>query len=297
MELLMELFFTASLSLVLAFLFAKLVSMSSVGENEHKEEITKEDNRLMNQGLESVDKQVEESDKIVDDDEEEEELVYESGDVPLIEVGYIKKVKKNRLKEVKQIHEKEKDCDVSVKDEVIEHEVNKRWEYEENEEMFSEDDDWEGIEKSDVAKLFGAASRFVNCSDNVEELSKLGNDVLMKLYGLHKVAMEGPCRESPPLALKVSARTKWNAWQRLGNMTPEVAMEEYVNLLSGGIPGWMGENPEGTHEDDKSNVDPDAGGSRIEDHESLSIRHLSSFQNERKPGFQSLGEGSDANSL
>nr|CAD1830474.1 unnamed protein product [Ananas comosus var. bracteatus] len=62
----------------------------------------------------------------------------------------------------------------------------------------------------------------------------------MKLYGLYKVATEGPCYEPQPMALKLSARTKWNAWQSLGNMNPEVAMEQYVALLSGNIPEWAG---------------------------------------------------------
>jgi len=30
-----------------------------------------------------------------------------------------------------------------------------------------------------------------------------------------------------------------NAWQRLGNMTPEVAMEQYITLLSRRIPELM----------------------------------------------------------
>lgn len=33
-----------------------------------------------------------------------------------------------------------------------------------------------------------------------------------------------------------------NAWQRLGNMNPEEAMEQYVKLLSERVPGWMEEH-------------------------------------------------------
>ena len=35
-----------------------------------------------------------------------------------------------------------------------------------------------------------------------------------------------------------------HAWQQLGNMNPEVAMEQYINLLSDSIPGWTAESPE-----------------------------------------------------
>jgi hypothetical protein len=70
-----------------------------------------------------------------------------------------------------------------------------------------EDDwEWEGVERSEVEKMFMEATEFVaekgyigNCDDDLE----------MELYGLHKVAMEGPCRESQPMALKLSARAKW----------------------------------------------------------------------------------------
>jgi hypothetical protein len=76
------------------------------------------------------------------------------------------------------------------------------------EEKVDDEDDWEweGVERSEVEKMFMEATEFVaekgyigNCDDDLE----------MELYGLHKVAMEGPCRESQPMALKLSARAKW----------------------------------------------------------------------------------------
>jgi len=74
------------------------------------------------------------------------------------------------------------------------------------EEKSDEEWEWEGIERSEVEKLFMAATEYVgdkgyigNCDDDLE----------MELYGLHKVAMEGPCRESQPMALKLAARAKW----------------------------------------------------------------------------------------
>ncbi|KAF8410178.1 hypothetical protein HHK36_002700 [Tetracentron sinense] len=41
-----------------------------------------------------------------------------------------------------------------------------------------------------------------------------------------------------------------NAWERLGNMSLEVAMEHYIALLSDSVPGWMGENPGGDSKQD-----------------------------------------------
>jgi acyl-CoA-binding protein len=106
----------------------------------------------------------------------------------------------------------------------------------ENKVPFDEDEDWEGIEKSKLHKVFGDATVFVESESNVD---RIGSDLKLQLCALHKVATEGPCHESQPMALKVSARAKWNAWKNLGNMSPEEAMEQYINLLSKNIHGWM----------------------------------------------------------
>ncbi|KAK3017808.1 hypothetical protein RJ639_003665, partial [Escallonia herrerae] len=107
------------------------------------------------------------------------------------------------------------------------------------EELF---DDWEGIERTDLEKYFGAAVVFMGSKSNEDRVLSIGSDVKMQFYGLHKVATEGPCREPLPMALKISARAKWFAWKQLGNMSPEAAMEQYINLLSRSIPEWMGDD-------------------------------------------------------
>ncbi|CAH9069226.1 unnamed protein product [Cuscuta europaea] len=60
----------------------------------------------------------------------------------------------------------------------------------------------------------------------------------MQLYGLHKVATEGPCCTPQPMAFKLSARAKWNAWQKLGDISQDEAMEQYIALLSRSITDW-----------------------------------------------------------
>ncbi|KAK6116260.1 hypothetical protein DH2020_049982 [Rehmannia glutinosa] len=107
-----------------------------------------------------------------------------------------------------------------------------------------DDDDWEGIERSELEKVFAEAVNYLEYGGKGKEkeddqLAKLSSDVQMELYGLHKVAVEGPCHEPQPMALKVSARAKWNAWQRLGSMSEEAAMEQYIKVLSHSVPNWM----------------------------------------------------------
>ncbi|XP_024993012.1 acyl-CoA-binding domain-containing protein 3-like isoform X2 [Cynara cardunculus var. scolymus] len=104
-------------------------------------------------------------------------------------------------------------------------------------------DDWEGVERSDLEKVFAMAADYGKMDDN---LGNLASDIQMQLYGLHKVATEGPCYEPQPMALKVFARAKWNAWQKLGNMNPDVAMEQYVTLLSEKVPEWSHSRSVGT---------------------------------------------------
>ncbi|KAJ4913049.1 Acyl-CoA-binding domain-containing protein 3 [Raphanus sativus] len=108
---------------------------------------------------------------------------------------------------------------------------------EEQEEELSieeDDDDWEGIERSELEKAFVAASNLLEESEKGEQI---GAEVKMELYGLHKIATEGSCRETQPMALMLSSRAKWNAWQKLGNMSQEDAMEQYLQLISKEIPG------------------------------------------------------------
>ncbi|KAK9097214.1 hypothetical protein Sjap_022711 [Stephania japonica] len=64
----------------------------------------------------------------------------------------------------------------------------------------------------------------------------------------------------------VAARAKWNAWQKLGNMSPEVAMEQYISILSEGIPEWEGEKSDKDCVPDKINASPEIGESGTQVH-------------------------------
>ncbi|KAG2263288.1 hypothetical protein Bca52824_070367 [Brassica carinata] len=120
--------------------------------------------------------------------------------------------------------------------------LNPEEENEEQEELTIEDDDddWEGIERSELEKAFMAASNLLEESGKGEEI---GAEAKMELYGLHKIATEGSCREAQPMAVLVSARAKC-AYLVLGMpgktyMSQEEAMEQYLALVSKEIPGFM----------------------------------------------------------
>ncbi|KAH1204014.1 Acyl-CoA-binding domain-containing protein 5 [Glycine max] len=54
-----------------------------------------------------------------------------------------------------------------------------------------------------------------------------------------------------------------NAWQKLGNMNPEVAMEQYISLLSDKFPGWIKDTSAGMSEHETTR--PEVSGSDASD--------------------------------
>ncbi|KAL8200546.1 hypothetical protein R6Q57_011885 [Mikania cordata] len=102
------------------------------------------------------------------------------------------------------------------------------------------DDDWQGIETTELEKSFGAAVAFMDSKSSDDCVKLIDNEVKIRLYGLQQVAIEGSCYEPQPMALRVSARANWNSWKRLENLGREDAMEQYIALLSQHIPDWKG---------------------------------------------------------
>ncbi|KAG2701414.1 hypothetical protein I3843_06G039900 [Carya illinoinensis] len=102
-----------------------------------------------------------------------------------------------------------------------------------------DDDDWEGVESTELDEAFSAATAFVAAAAADRLSEKVSNDVQLSLYGLYKIATEGPCSTPQPSALKITARAKWQAWQKLGAMPPEEAMQKYIDLVTELYPSWL----------------------------------------------------------
>ncbi|CAI9086931.1 OLC1v1020867C1 [Oldenlandia corymbosa var. corymbosa] len=102
------------------------------------------------------------------------------------------------------------------------------------------DSDWEGVESTELDEAFSAATAFVAATAADRSSAKVSNDVQLQLYGLYKIATEGPCSSPQPSALKMTARAKWQAWQKLGAMPPEEAMEKYIDIVTELYPSWIG---------------------------------------------------------
>ncbi|PON91087.1 Acyl-CoA-binding protein, ACBP [Trema orientale] len=152
-----------------------------------------------------------------------------------------------------------------------------------------DDDDWEGIERNELEKDFAAAVKFVEsrAEDGGGRLAEAGRDVHMELYGLRKVVMEGPCHEAQPLALDLAAQAKWNSWQRLGNLSPEMAMEQYITILSDKVPGWMEDHFAG---EDKQKSSKEEMPNTVAADFSTLLHHPQSSTNERERELESGAE-------
>ncbi|WVZ87727.1 hypothetical protein U9M48_034322 [Paspalum notatum var. saurae] len=98
------------------------------------------------------------------------------------------------------------------------------------------DSDWEGVESTELDEEFSAASAFVAAS--AASGTSVPEEAQLRLYGLYKIATEGPCTAPQPSALKLKARAKWNAWHKLGAMPTEEAMQEYITIVHELFPNW-----------------------------------------------------------
>ncbi|KAL5994480.1 hypothetical protein ACLOJK_024532 [Asimina triloba] len=72
-----------------------------------------------------------------------------------------------------------------------------------------DDDDWEGVESTELDEKFSAATAFVAATAADRRSQKVPNELRLQLYGLYKIATEGPCSTPQPSAIKISARAKW----------------------------------------------------------------------------------------
>lgn len=119
--------------------------------------------------------------------------------------------------------------------------------------LAEDDDDWEGIESTELDEMFSAATAFVAATAADRNSTKVSNEVQLQLYGFYKIATEGPCIAPQPSAIKVTARSKWNAWQKLGAMPPEEAMQKYIETVEEVFPSWSsGLAMKNKHEDASS---------------------------------------------
>lgn len=210
MELVQDLVLTALIALLFSYLIAKLVSFAMSGAGDSASA--------------SASASVVEDLKDVDDDVIMEELQFGAKmNVGILENQHrVESVQQETVEKVDQFEEvvgpREDDLveetvteSAPLSDNVIvqSEESNVVGKESEAGVASDDDDDWEGIERSELENVFATAVKFVEVSESGNKKDDALSDVQMELYALHKIATEGPCRDPQPMPLMLSARSKW----------------------------------------------------------------------------------------
>jgi diazepam-binding inhibitor (GABA receptor modulating acyl-CoA-binding protein) len=75
------------------------------------------------------------------------------------------------------------------------------------------------------------AQQFAEAQARIKQVSSLGNDVLLELYGLYKQATAGDASGNRPGMLDVRGRAKYDAWASRKGMTGDAAMTSYIAVV------------------------------------------------------------------
>ncbi|KAL1517256.1 hypothetical protein ABEB36_001043 [Hypothenemus hampei] len=82
------------------------------------------------------------------------------------------------------------------------------------------------------AELDEDSKEFNKCIRHVQSIAAtLDNEVLLKLYGLYKQSIEGPCKAPKPSWYDLKGKSKWESWKSLGDMDQLMAKRQYVQLV------------------------------------------------------------------
>lgn len=99
----------------------------------------------------------------------------------------------------------------------------------------------EQLETSELEEKFNDAAAYLQ---NI--VGNLDAKHLLEFYGLYKQSTIGPCNIPKPGIFSMQARSKWIAWNDLGKISKELAMEKYVEKLNDIEPEWNENSAAGT---------------------------------------------------
>ena len=75
-------------------------------------------------------------------------------------------------------------------------------------------------------------ARFDDAVANSKTLSERpDNATLLKIYALYKQATEGDNEAKKPSFTDMVGRAKWDAWEKLKDMSPDDAKQQYIDLI------------------------------------------------------------------
>lgn len=106
-----------------------------------------------------------------------------------------------------------------------------------------EDSEFPPDDDDNLQETFKRATDYVTFNASV---MKEGD--LLFLYARYKQANVGPCKQPMPGIFKFRNRSKWSAWNSLGEMTKEEAMQQYIDKVTDLYPEWDSSKPKDTAE-------------------------------------------------
>ncbi|KAG2492223.1 hypothetical protein HYH03_009468 [Edaphochlamys debaryana] len=98
------------------------------------------------------------------------------------------------------------------------------------------DDVLEGV-ATDEEDIFNTAASFLASAVTTKD-ARFTDKLKLQFYGLYKQATAGKCSGGRPAFWDVAGRAKWDAWQALGDLSKEHAMQRYAQLLGEVAPEW-----------------------------------------------------------
>lgn len=77
------------------------------------------------------------------------------------------------------------------------------------------------------------SQEFTDAVAKSKQISKRpANDILLKLYGLYKQAVDGDVKGERPGGFDFKGAAKYDAWEKLKGKTTEEAEKEYIGLVN-----------------------------------------------------------------
>ena len=69
--------------------------------------------------------------------------------------------------------------------------------------------------------------------EKAKSLSSQSNETLLELYSLYKQATEGDVQGEAPSGFDFRGAAKYAAWEKRRGMSPDEAMQGYIDLVDG----------------------------------------------------------------
>jgi acyl-CoA-binding protein len=81
------------------------------------------------------------------------------------------------------------------------------------------------------AEMSDLKTRFEQAAQDVQKLPRRpDNETLLKLYAFYKQSMQGNVSGKRPGMLDIAGQAKYDAWSKVKGLTPEAAMQSYIDL-------------------------------------------------------------------